>query len=52
VASAPLGNADTAGSRGTSMFNGTQMQKVRDQFNDSQETLSTLARIRRQALCG
>jgi len=43
VASAPLGNADTAGSRGTSMFNGTQMQKVRDQFNDSQETLSTLA---------
>ena len=29
VASAPLGNADTAASRGTSMFSGTQLQKVR-----------------------
>jgi VWFA-related protein len=43
VATAPLGNADTAGSRGTSMFNGSQQQKMRDSFNDSQETLSTLA---------
>jgi VWFA-related protein len=43
VASAPLGDATSAGSRGTSMFSGAAQQGKRDQFNDSQETLNTLA---------
>jgi len=43
VASAPMGDASAASSRGTSAFTGTQMQSQRDSFNDSQETLSTLA---------
>jgi len=43
VATAPAGDASSAGSRGTSMFTGAQMQSQRDTFNDSQETLSTLA---------
>jgi VWFA-related protein len=43
VAAAPLGDATSAGSRGTSMFSGTAQQGQRDQFNDSQETLNTLA---------
>jgi VWFA-related protein len=43
VASAPAGDASAAGSRGTSALTGTQMQSQRDTFNDSQETLSTLA---------
>ena len=43
VASAPAGDASAAGSRGTSALTGTQMQSQRDSFNDSQETLSTLA---------
>jgi VWFA-related protein len=43
VASAPAGDASSAASRGTSSLTGTQMQSQRDSFNDSQETLSTLA---------
>jgi VWFA-related protein len=43
VASAPAGDASAAASRGTSALTGTQMQSQRDTFNDSQETLSTLA---------
>lgn len=43
VASAPAGDASAAASRGTSALTGTQMQSQRDSFNDSQETLSTLA---------
>jgi VWFA-related protein len=43
VASAPAGDASAASSRGTSALTGTQMQAQRDTFNDSQETLSTLA---------
>jgi VWFA-related protein len=43
VASAPAGDASAAASRGTSGLTGTQMQAQRDTFNDSQETLSTLA---------
>jgi len=43
VASAPAGDASAAASRGTSALTGTQMQSQRDKFNDSQETLSTLA---------
>jgi VWFA-related protein len=43
VASAPAGDAGAAASRGTSALTGTQMQSQRDSFNDSQETLSTLA---------
>ncbi len=45
VASAPAGDASAAASRGTSALTGTQMQTQRDTFNDSQETLSTLAAI-------
>jgi VWFA-related protein len=43
VASAPAGDASAAAPRGTSALTGTQMQSQRDRFNDSQETLSTLA---------
>jgi VWFA-related protein len=43
VASAPAGDAGSASSRGTSALTGGQMQSQRDSFNDSQETLSTLA---------
>jgi VWFA-related protein len=43
VASAPAGDASAAASRGTSSLTGTQIQSQRDSFNDSQETLSTLA---------
>jgi VWFA-related protein len=43
VASAPAGDASAAAPRGTSIFTGQQQQKQRDTFNDSQETLSTLA---------
>ncbi len=43
VASAPAGDASAAASRGTSALTGSQMQSQRDTFNDSQETLSTLA---------
>lgn len=43
VASAPAGDASAAASRGTSALTGAQMQSQRDSFNDSQETLSTLA---------
>ena len=43
VASAPAGDASAASSRGTSALTGAQMQSQRDTFNDSQETLSTLA---------
>jgi VWFA-related protein len=43
VATAPSGDASSAGSRGTSSLTGGQMQSQRDRFNDSQETLSTLA---------
>jgi VWFA-related protein len=43
VASAPAGDASAAASRSTSSLTGTQMQSQRDSFNDSQETLSTLA---------
>ena len=43
VASAPAGDASAAASRGTSALTGAQMQSQRDRFNDSQETLSTLA---------
>jgi VWFA-related protein len=43
VASAPAGDASAAGSRGTSTLTGRQQQSQRDSFNDSQETLSTLA---------
>lgn len=43
VASAPAGDASAAAPRGTSALTGTQMQSQRDTFNDSQETLSTLA---------
>ncbi|HTA44422.1 MAG TPA: VWA domain-containing protein [Bryobacteraceae bacterium] len=43
VATAPAGDASSAASRGTSILTGTQQQSQRDSFNDSQETLSTLA---------
>lgn len=43
VASAPAGDASAAASRGTSILTGSQQQGQRDSFNDSQETLSTLA---------
>lgn len=43
VASAPAGDASAAAPRGTSALTGAQMQSQRDSFNDSQETLSTLA---------
>ncbi len=43
VASAPAGDASAAAPRGTSALTGAQMQSQRDKFNDSQETLSTLA---------
>ncbi|HXE62199.1 MAG TPA: VWA domain-containing protein [Bryobacteraceae bacterium] len=43
VASAPGGDASSASSRGTSIFTGAQQQSQRNSFNDSQETLSTLA---------
>jgi VWFA-related protein len=43
VASAPAGDASAAASRGASALTGAQMQSQRDSFNDSQETLSTLA---------
>lgn len=43
VASAPAGDASAAAPRGTSVLTGQQQQKQRDSFNDSQETLSTLA---------
>ncbi len=43
VASAPAGDASAAASRGTSSLTGAQQQSQRDTFNDSQETLSTLA---------
>ena len=43
VASAPAGDASKASGRGTSMLTGSGMQSQRDSFNDSQETLSTLA---------
>ena len=43
VATAPAGDASAASSRGTSILTGAQQQSQRDSFNDSQETLSTLA---------
>jgi VWFA-related protein len=43
VASAPSGDASSAGSRGTSSFTGGSMQSSRDSLASSQETLSTLA---------
>ncbi len=43
VASAPAGDASAAASRGTSSLTGAQQQSQRNSFNDSQETLSTLA---------
>ena len=43
VASAPAGDANAAASRETSILTGAQQQSQRDKFNDSQETLSTLA---------
>ncbi|HEX4273921.1 MAG TPA: VWA domain-containing protein [Bryobacteraceae bacterium] len=43
VATAPAGDASSAASRGTSLFTGQAQQGQRDKFNDSQETLSTLA---------
>ena len=43
VASAPAGDASAAASRGTSSLTGAQQQSQRDSFNDSQETLATLA---------
>lgn len=43
VASAPAGDASSAASRGTSTLTGAQQQSQRDTFNDSQETLFTLA---------
>jgi VWFA-related protein len=43
VASAPAGDVSSAAPRGTSLFTGQAQQGKRDSFNDSQETLSTLA---------
>lgn len=43
VATAPSGDASKGASRATSSLTGSQMQSQRDSFNDSQETLSTLA---------
>lgn len=43
VATAPAGDASSAASRGTSGLTGAQTQSMRDSFNASQETLSTLA---------
>lgn len=43
VAEAPLGDASTAGSRGSSMYSGAAQQQRREQFSDQQETLVTLA---------
>ena len=39
----PGGDASTASPRGTGILSGTKQQGIRDTFNDSQETLSTLA---------
>jgi VWFA-related protein len=43
VALAPQGDATQASSRGTGMNDGTKMSSLRSNFNDSQETLVTLA---------
>lgn len=42
-ASAPAGNASDASPRGTAIFRGTTQQNRRNSFNDSQETLYSLA---------
>jgi VWFA-related protein len=42
-ASAPGGDASTASSRGTGNLSGSNQQSRRNSFNDSQETLTTLA---------
>ena len=43
VAMAPGGDASTASASGTGIFTGKTQQGLRDKFNTSQETLSTLA---------
>lgn len=43
VAMAPGGDASTASGSGTGIFTGKTQQGLRDKFNTSQETLSTLA---------
>src|SRR5580700_6217147 len=43
VATPPGGDASTASSRGTGMVSGTKQQSLRNSFNDSQETLVTIA---------
>ena len=43
VASAPAGDASQASPRGTSVFTGGSQRSQRDQFNNQQETLYTLA---------
>jgi VWFA-related protein len=43
VALAPGGDASTASASGTGIFTGKTQQGLRDKFNTSQETLSTLA---------
>lgn len=43
VATPPGGDASTASASGTGIFTGKTQQGLRDKFNNSQETLSTLA---------
>jgi VWFA-related protein len=43
VASAPAGDASVASPRGTGVFTGGSQRSQRNQFNDQQETLDTLA---------
>src|SRR5579872_11349 len=43
VATAPCGDASVASPKGTGIFTGTTQQSLRDTYNDSQETLYTLA---------
>ena len=43
VATAPAGDASTASPRGTGVFSGSKQASVRSGFNDSQETLYSLA---------
>ncbi len=43
VAAVPAGDATTTGSKGTGLFSGSAQTQARSKFNDSQETLFTLA---------
>ncbi|MEO7141961.1 MAG: VWA domain-containing protein [Bryobacteraceae bacterium] len=43
LAAAPAGDASVASPKGTGVFTGSKQQSVRNSYNDSQETLYTLA---------